>query len=75
MSNERTLMQAELVFKIPEETSEFMMASWGHKYWATLHDIRETLRQHTKYGVSSAATIDKIQTLLDEINPLMEEIV
>jgi hypothetical protein len=67
-------MHAELVFKIPEESMEFQMASWGHRYWATLSDIRETLRNHNKYGVSSAATIDHIQTLLDDINPLMEEL-
>jgi len=67
-------MYAELMFKIPEESMEFQMASWGNRYWATLHDIREALRQHTKYGVSSAATIDKIQNLMDEINPLMEEL-
>jgi hypothetical protein len=65
---------AELMFKIPEESMEFQMASWGNRYWATLSDIRETLRQHTKYGVSSAATIDKIQNLMDDINPLMEEL-
>ena len=67
-------MHAELIFKIPEEAMEFQMASWGHRYWATLSDIRETLRNHTKYGVSSAATIDHIQKLLDDINPLMEEL-
>jgi hypothetical protein len=67
-------MHAELIFKIPEEAMEFQMASWGHRYWATLSDIRETLRNHTKYGVSSAATIDHIQNLLDDINPLMEEL-
>ena len=74
MSNERTLMQAELIFNIPEEAMEFQMASWGHRYWATLRDIRETLRNHNKYGVSSADAIEQIQSLLDEINPLMEEL-
>jgi hypothetical protein len=67
-------MHAELIFKIPEEAMEFQMASWGHKYWATLNDIRITLRNHNMYGVSSAATIDHIQNLLDELNPLMEEL-
>jgi len=67
-------MHAELIFKIPEEAMEFQMASWGHRYWATLSDIREALRNHTKYGVSSAATIDHIQNLLDELNPLLEEL-
>jgi hypothetical protein len=67
-------MHAELVFKIPEESMEFQMASWGNRYWATLSDIREALRQHTKYEVSSAATIDHIQNLLNDINPLMEEL-
>ena len=67
-------MYAELMFKIPEESMEFQMASWGSRYLATLCDIREALRQHTKYGVSSAATIDHIQNLLDDINPLMEEL-
>jgi len=75
MSNERTLMQAELIFKIPEETSEFMMASWGHKYWATLNDIRIVLRNRNKHGVSDADTIYAVNMLLDEINPLMEEVV
>jgi hypothetical protein len=67
-------MEAQLIFKIPEEAMEFQMASWGHKYWATLSDIRETLRNHNKYGVSSAATIEQIQSLLDEINPLLEQL-
>jgi hypothetical protein len=67
-------MQAELIFKIPEETSEFMMASWGHKYWATLNDIRFALRQHTKYEMREADTIEAIKRLMDEINPLMEQL-
>jgi len=67
-------MEAQLIFNMPEESMEFQMASWGNQYWATLSDIREALRQHTKYGVSSAATIDKIQNLMDDINPLMEEL-
>ena len=67
-------MHAELMFKLPEESMEFQMASYGHRYWSTLHDIHETLRQHTKYGVSSVDTIDKIQILLDEINPHMGQL-
>jgi hypothetical protein len=67
-------MQAELIFNIPEESMEFQMASWGHKYWATLNDIRIVLRNHNKHGISEAATIEHIQNLLGEINPLMEEL-
>jgi len=67
-------MEAQLIFKIPEEAMEFQMASWGHRYWATLSDIREVLRKHTKYGVSEADTIVAIQALMGGINPLMEEL-
>jgi hypothetical protein len=67
-------MEAQLVFKMPEESSEFVLASWGHRYWETLCDIREVLRKHTKYGVSEADTIVAIHAVLDEINPLMEEV-
>jgi hypothetical protein len=67
-------MEAELRFKIPEESSEFVLASWGHRYWETLCNIREVLRKHTKYGVSEADTIVAIQAVLNEINPLMEEV-
>ena len=75
MSNERTLMQAELIFKIPEETSEFMMASWGHKYWAALTEINEALRNHTKHGVCKTDTIAVIKAVMDDINTLMEEVI
>jgi hypothetical protein len=51
------------------------MASWGHKYWATLDGIRTALRNHNKHEVSDADTIYAIKMLLDEINPLMEEVV
>jgi len=68
-------MQAELIFNIPEESMEFQMASWGHKYWATLNDIRIVLRNHNKHEVSDTDTIYAIKMLLDEINPLMEEVV
>jgi hypothetical protein len=68
-------MQAELIFKIPEETSEFMMASWGHKYWAALTEINGALRNHTKHGVCKADTIAVIKAVMDDINPLMEEVV
>jgi hypothetical protein len=67
-------MEAQLIFKIPEESSEFVLASWGHRYWETLCNIREVLRKHTKYGVSEADTIVAIQAVLNEINPLMEEV-
>ena len=67
-------MEAELRFKIPEERSEFVLASWGHRYWETLCNIREVLRKHTKYGISEADTIVAIQAVLNEINPLMEEV-
>jgi hypothetical protein len=67
-------MHAELIFKIPEEAMEFQMASWGHKYWATLDGIRTALRNHNKHEVSDADTIYAIKMLLDEINPLMEEL-
>jgi len=68
-------MQAELIFKIPEETSEFMMASWGHKYWAALTEINGALRNHIKHGVCKADTIAAIKAVMDDINPLMEEVV
>jgi hypothetical protein len=67
-------MHAELIFKIPEESMEFQMASWGHKYWATLDGIRTVLRNRNKHGVSDADTIYAVNMLLDEINPLMEEL-
>ena len=68
-------MQAELIFKIPEETSEFMMASWGHKYWAALTDINGALQNHTKYGACKTDTIAAIRAVMDDINPLMEEVI
>ena len=67
-------MHAELIFEIPEESTEFMMASWGHKYWAALTEINDALRSHTKHGVCKADTIAAIKAVMDEINPLMEEI-
>jgi hypothetical protein len=67
-------MHAELIFKIPEESMEFQMASWGHKYWATLDGIRIVLRNHNKYGLNDVDTIHAIKMLLDEINILMEEL-
>lgn len=67
-------MEAQLIFNMPEESSEFILASWGHRYWETLCDIREVLRKHTKYGVSEADTIVAIQALMGGINPLMEEV-
>jgi len=67
-------MHAELIFKIPEEAMGFQMASWGHRYWATLSDIRIVLRNYNKHGVSEADTIHAIKILMDEINPLMEEL-
>jgi hypothetical protein len=67
-------MHAELIFKIPEESMEFQMASWGHRYWATLSDIRETLRTHNKYEMREADTLLAIKRLMDDINPLMEEL-
>ena len=67
-------MHAELIFKIPEESMEFQMASWGHRYWSTLDGIHTALRNHNKYGVSDADTIHAIKMLLDEIATLMEEL-
>ena len=67
-------MHAELIFEIPKESTEFMMASWGHKYWAALTEINSALRNHTKHGVCKADTIAAIKNVMDEINPLMEEI-
>ena len=67
-------MHAELIFKIPEESMEFQMAAWGHRYWTALNDIRITLRYHYKYEMSEADAFLAIKRLMDDINPLMEEL-
>lgn len=68
-------MHAELIFSIPEESAEFQSAMWGHRYRQTLDAIRTALRSRAKYGVNDAATLDAIVAVMDEIAPLMEEIV
>ena len=67
-------MQAELIFKMPEESMEFQMASWGHRYWSALAEINHALRNHTKYGVSEADTLALIRATMDDVSILMEEL-
>jgi len=67
-------MHAELVFKIPEEAMEFQMASWGHKYLSALQEIQRILRQHHKMGYGAAETIECVEGVLIDIQPLMEEL-
>ena len=67
-------MHAELIFKIPEESMEFQMASWGYKYWSALAEINHALRNQTKYGVSEADTLALIRATMDDVSILMEEL-
>ena len=67
-------MHAELIFKIPEEAMEFQMASWGHKYLGALQEIQEILRQQRKMGYTAATTVECIEGVLIDINPLLEQL-
>lgn len=59
-------MRATLHFDLPDDSYEFRAAVEGIRSLAALHEIRELIRSHLKYGnpEDSTAKIEEIRELV-----------
>jgi hypothetical protein len=57
------IMKAILEFNLPEEQSEFNMATRGHEFFCALWDLNNLLRDRQKYDIS----IDEFKSRFEEI--------
>lgn len=58
---------AKLVFRLPQETEEFLLAQNGGKYKAALDDLDNWLRNLAKYENKKNVTIEAAREKLREL--------
>jgi len=57
-------MKATMEFMLPEEQQEHLQALLGHRAWAALYDIKNTIRRHKKDNGSADVTLNTIQEII-----------
>lgn len=60
-------MKAILEFDLPEDEDRFKLATRGLDYFSALLDIKNELRNHTKYDKEAEKCLDTIEEILYDV--------
>jgi len=60
--------KATLTFDLPEEQSEFNIATRGGEFYCALMDIINELRNHNKYDKKIEECFEEIERIVNEFN-------
>lgn len=65
-------MKGILVFRLPEENYEFMLAKRGSEWANTLYDVDRKLRDCLKYGHTFASVVEALEGIRNYLNEEMQ---
>lgn len=66
-------MQAKLIFDLPEEKEEFILASKGQDSWSALFEMDQWLRNKLKHGHNYYDADEALEAVRDQLNFIMDE--